>query len=184
MFSDSVREQLAAVLPAERTRVTLQDEMAQLFEEMREGVYRYALSLGLYPPQAQEATQEVFLRLYTALKRGEAIQNRRAWVVRVVHNLGLKVRAQQTSHGQFESNIERRLADPDLNPEQSLLERERLLRFHRGVENLSEQQRRCLYLRLEGLRYPEIAAVLGISASAVGEFLRRAIVRLRKVIHE
>jgi RNA polymerase sigma-70 factor (ECF subfamily) len=52
------------------------------------------------------------------------------------------------------------------------------------VENLSEQQRRCLHLRLEGLRYPEIAAVLGISASAVGEFLRRAIVRLRKVIHE
>ena len=164
--------------------MSLQDEVAQLFEEMREGVYRYALSLGLYPPQAQEATQEVFLRLYAALKRGEAIQNRRAWVVRVVHNLGLKVRAQQTSHGPFESNIERRLADPELNPEQSLLERERLLRFHRGVENLSEQQRRCLYLRLEGLRYPEIAAVLGISASAVGEFLRRAIVRLRKVIHE
>jgi RNA polymerase sigma-70 factor (ECF subfamily) len=184
MFSDTLREQLAGVLPSERTGVSLQDEMAQLFEEMREGVYRYALSLGLYPPQAQEATQEVFLRLYAALKRGEAIQNRRAWVVRVAHNLGLKVRAQQTSQPPFESNIERLLADPELNPEQSLLERERLLRFHRGVENLSEQQRRCLHLRLEGLRYPEIAAVLGISASAVGEFLRRAIVRLRKVIHE
>ena len=65
--------------------MSLQDEVAQLFQEMREGVYRYVLSLGLYPPQAQEATQEVFLRLYTALKRGEPIQNRRAWVVRVAH---------------------------------------------------------------------------------------------------
>jgi RNA polymerase sigma-70 factor (ECF subfamily) len=55
-----------------------------------------------------------------------------------------------------------------------------MLRFHRAVENLSEQQRRCLHLRLEGLRYPEIAATLGISASAVGEFLRRAIVRLKR----
>jgi len=164
--------------------VSLQDEVAQLFEEMREGVYRYVLSLGLYPPQAQEATQEVFLRLYTALKRGEAIQNRRAWVVRVAHNLSLNVRAQQSSQAPFESNIEMRLADPELNPEQSLLERERLRSFHWGVENLSEQQRRCLHLRLEGLRYPEIAAVLGISASAVGEFLRRAIVRLRKAVHE
>ena len=184
MFSDSLREQLAGVLPSERTRVSLQDEVAQLFEEMREGVYRYVLSLGLYPPQAQEATQEVFLRLYAALKRGEAIENRRAWVVRVAHNLSLNLRAQQSSQTPFEPNIEMRLADPELNPEQSLLERERMRRFHSGVENLSEQQRRCLHLRLEGLRYPEIAAVLGISASAVGEFLRRAIVRLRKAIHE
>ena len=100
------------------------------------------------------------------------------------HRLRLNLRAQQSSQTPFEPNIEMRLADPELNPEQSLLERERMRRFHWGVENLSEQQRRCLHLRLEGLRYPEIAAVLGISASAVGEFLRRAIVRLRKAIHE
>ena len=35
-----------------------------------------------------------------------------------------------------------------------------------------------------GLRYPEIGAALGISASAVGEFLRRAVARLRKVRDE
>jgi RNA polymerase sigma-70 factor (ECF subfamily) len=80
--------------------------------------------------------------------------------------------------------VETRLADPGLDPEQRLLERERLLSFHRAVQNLSEQQQRCLHLRLEGLRYPEIGAVLGISASAVAEFLRRAIARLRKASHE
>lgn len=164
--------------------MTLQDEVAGLFEEMREGIYRYLLSLGLYPAQAQEATQEVFLRLYTALRRDEPIQNRRAWLVRVAHNLGLKVRAQQGWQAAFDPDVEARLADTAMDPEQTLLERERLLRFHRAVENLSEQQRRCLHLRLEGLRYPEIAAVLGISASAVGEFLRRALRRLRKVAHE
>ena len=73
-------------------------------------------------------------------------------------------------------------AEPD--PERGLLERERLGRVHRAILNLSEQQRRCLHLRMEGLRYPEIAEVLGISASTVGEFLRRAIARLRKAIHE
>jgi len=49
-----------------------------------------------------------------------------------------------------------------------------------AVQGLSEQQQRCLFLRLEGLRYPEIASALGISASAVGEFLRRAIARLKR----
>ena len=37
---------------------------------------------------------------------------------------------------------------------------------------------------MEGLRYPEIASTLGISASAVGEFLRRALLRLKKVRDE
>ena len=184
MLSDSLLEKLTGVLPAEQARVSLQDEVAQLFEEMREGVFRYVLSLGLHPPQAQEATQEVFLRLYAALKRAEPIRNRRAWVVRVAHNLALKLREQQGSQAPFAAEIEARLASTDLNPEENLLERERMVRFHRGMENLSEQQRRCLTLRLEGLRYPEIASVLGISVSAVGEFLRRAIVRLRKAAHE
>lgn len=184
MFSDSLRGQLAGVLRSERTGGTLHEEVAQLFEAMREGIYRYLMSLGLHPPQAQEATQEVFLRLYSSLKQGEPIENRRAWVVRVAHNYGLKVRAQQVSQTEFTPDLESRLSGLSPNPEQELIEKERLLRFHRAVENLSDQQRRCLHLRLEGLRYPEIAAALGISASAVGEFLRRAIVRLRKVTHE
>jgi RNA polymerase sigma-70 factor (ECF subfamily) len=122
----------------------------------------------------------VFLRLYVTLKKGENIQNSRAWIFRVAHNLGLKIRAKQNTQDAFDPNIEYQIRAPELNPEQSLLEREQKLRFHQAVERLSEQQRRCLFLRLEGLRYPEIGAALGISPSAVGEFLRRAIARLKK----
>jgi RNA polymerase sigma-70 factor (ECF subfamily) len=184
MFVCSLHEDLASILRLERTVVTFEDQVAQLFEEAREDVYRYLLTLGLYPPQAQEATQEVFLRLYTTLKKGEDIRSPRAWVFRVAHNLGLKLRARQDSQRPFDPDLERQLASPELNPEQTVLERERLLRFHRAIEGLSDQQRRCLHLRLEGLRYPEIGAVLGISPSTVGEFLRRAIMRLRKVNHD
>jgi len=159
--------------------MALQDEVAELFLEAREDVYRYLLTLGLYPPQAQEGAQEVFLRLYAALKKGEDIQNRRAWIFRVAHNLGLKVRERQNLQAPFEADIETMLRSTD-DPEERLLRRERDLRFHKAIEQLSEQQRRCLFLRMEGLRYPEIGSVLGISASAVGEFLRRAIARLKK----
>ncbi len=158
--------------------------MARLFEEARGDVYRYLLTLGLDPGQAQEGAQEVFLRLYVTLKRGEDIRNHRAWIFRVAHNLGLKLRARQNLQPPFDADLESRLASREMDPEQRLLERERLLRFHRAIGGLSEQQRRCLYLRLEGLRYPEIGAILGISASAVGEFLRRAITRLRRMNHE
>ena len=164
----------------ERAASALQDQVAQLFLEARDDVYRYLLSLGLYPPQAQEGAQEVFLRLYATLKKGENIQNPRAWIFRVAHNLGLKIRARQNNQAPFDPDLEAQIAAPALNPEQSLIEREQALRFHNAVQRLSEQQRRCLSLRMEGLRYPEIGSVLGISASAVGEFLRRAIARLKK----
>jgi RNA polymerase sigma-70 factor (ECF subfamily) len=181
--SYSLDGELAGLARQKRAAMTLQDQVAQLFQEAREDVYRYLLTLGLDPPRAQEAAQEVFLRLYATLKKGEQIRNPRAWIFRVAHNLGLKIRARQTNEAPFDPDFEARLAGTGPDPERILLERERELRFHRAVEGLSEQQRRCLFLRLEGLRYPEIGSALGISASAVGEFLRRAIARLRKVHH-
>jgi len=180
MSSYPLGKELAGVAQKRRAAMTLQDQVAQLFEESRDDVFRYLLNLGLYPPQAQEAAQEVFLRLYTALKKGEEIQNSRGWIFRVAHNLGLKIRARESSQSPFDAGLEARLSGPAMDPEQSLIEREQELRFHQAVERLSEQQRRCLLLRLEGLRYPEIGSALGISASAVGEFLRRAISRLKK----
>ena len=176
--------ELVGILRQDRARSALQTQVAQLFEECREDVFRYLLTLGLYPPTAQEATQEVFLRLYASLKKGENIQNPRGWIFRVAHNHGLKVRARQSTEDTFDASLEAKLHSAGLNPERELLDRERMVRFHRAVEGLPEQQRRCLFLRMEGMRYPEIGSALGISASAVGEFLRRAVARLRKVRDE
>jgi len=180
MSSYSLGKELSGVAGEHRAAMTLQDQVAQLFLESRDDVYRYLLGLGLHPPQAQEAAQEVFLRLYVTLKKGENIQNPRGWIFRVAHNHGLKIRAKQNTQAPFDAELELKLRSSELNPEQSLLEREQTTRFHQAIQGLSEQQRRCLFLRLEGLRYPEIGSALGISASAVGEFLRRAIARLKK----
>lgn len=176
--------QLVEVFKLDKTATALQERVTELFEETRDDVYRYLLTLGLRPSRAQETVQEVFLRLYTAMKKGEDIQNPRGWIFRVAHNYGLKVRARQAAEDPFDAGMELQTASPDDTPEQELLERERILQFHRAVEGLSDQQRRCLTLRMEGLRYPEIGSALGISASAVGEFLRRAMVRLKKVRNE
>src|SRR5689334_4041284 len=108
-MSYSIGEHLAGIVRQERAGMTLQDQVAQLFQEARDDVYRYLLSLGLYPPQAQEATQEVFLRLYATLKKGEQIQNPRAWIFRVAHNHGLKIRARQSTQVPFDPDVEARL---------------------------------------------------------------------------
>jgi len=184
MSVDAAREKVLGILRQERTGNSLRDRVSELFVEARDDVYRYLLTLGLEPARAQEAAQEVFLRLYATMRKGEAIENPRAWIFRVAHNYGLKVRAKQINERAFDPQMEESLASPSQSPESALLERERMIRFHRAVEGLSEQQKRCLFLRLEGLRYPEIGSALGISASAVGEFLRRAVLRLKAVRDE
>ena len=97
MSAYSIGEELVGILRQDRARPALQTQVAQLFEECRDDVYRYLLTLWLYPPRAQEGTQEVFLRLYAALKKGEDIQNPRGWIFRVAHNYGLKIRTRQAS---------------------------------------------------------------------------------------
>src|SRR5215472_13548012 len=142
MPSDSLREDLAGLVRENRSTAKCRDLVADLFQEAREDVYRYLLTLGLHPPQAQEATQEVFLRLYTTMRKGEEIRNHRGWIFRVAHNLGLKIRARQNPLIAFDADIETCLASQAADPERNLLDRERAVRFHRAVEGLSEQQRR------------------------------------------
>ena len=43
---------------------------------------------------------------------------------------------------------------------------------------MPERDRQCVYLRAEGLRYREIANVLGMSLGGVAKSLARAIARL------
>ncbi len=184
MLSFASGDQFVGLIRKEQTGTALQEQITRLFEESRDDVYRYLLTLGLYPPQAQEAAQEVFLRLYATMRKGEEIQNPRGWIFRVAHNLGLKIRTRQHSEEPFDPDLKVGFQPDAETPESEFLERERMTRFHSAVAGLSEQQRRCLFLRMEGLRYPEIGSALGISPSAVGEFLRRAMLRLKKVRDE
>lgn len=163
----------------------LREHVSRVFLEWRDDVYRYLLTVGLSPPEAQEATQEVFLRLYTALsKQQEPILNQRAWIFRVAHNLGLTLRARNTASQPFDVQIAASLQDSAADPESGVIEREKMQHIRRAIESLSPQQRHCLELRAEGLRYQEIADTLGISVSTVSEFLKRAVLRLRKAVYE
>jgi RNA polymerase sigma-70 factor (ECF subfamily) len=160
-----------------------QEQVTRAYEDAREDVYRYLVTLGLPAPQAQEAAQDVFLRLYMALQRGEEIHNMRAWIFRVAHNLGLDMRAKQQPVP-MEPEIESALRDRARSIETDLIERERMEQIGGAWKSLSPQQRQCLHLRAEGLRYREIAGAMGISISSVREFLNRAVSRLQKALHD
>lgn len=160
----------------------VRDRVEQIYEAERASIYSYLLYLGLGPHEAQDITQESFLRLYLAMGKSEPIENPRAWLFRVAHNFALKRHAKEKSFVELDTESAPPHSDPD--PERAYLDEERRKLLDRAIHDLSPQQRNCLHLRAEGLRYREIADVIGISTSTVGEFLRRAVARLKETVHE
>jgi RNA polymerase sigma-70 factor, ECF subfamily len=73
-----------------------------------------------------------------------------------------------------------RRVDGDRNPEEQLHHRVRQEMLLAVVRALPEQDRSCLSLRAEGLRYREIADVLGISLGSVATSLARSLARLSR----
>jgi RNA polymerase sigma-70 factor, ECF subfamily len=70
--------------------------------------------------------------------------------------------------------------DPAPNPEEQASFTERRCRLLAVLRALPEDDQYCLRLRAEGLRYREIAEVLGISLGSVSISLTRSLTRLTR----
>ncbi len=181
---EDIAQKVGTQVQLELSSPALQERVAALYEKSREEIYRNLVLMGIPPACAQEACQEAFLRLYIQLRDGKEIQHVRAWLYAVAHNWSLNQIAREPAGAETPVDWERVLPARGPDPEQTLLDQERFERLHEAMGTLSKQQRACLHLRAEGLRYREIAEVIGISRSAVCEFLRRGISRLRKALYE
>jgi len=159
----------------------IEKDVIELFDEFRNPLLRYSLSLGLSMHDAEEVIQEVFLAVFRHLQLDRSRKNLRGWLFRVTHNLALKQRmANQTSLRRMaeDANVAESQPDPAPGPETQLSMAQRLDRMQSVYEALPEHDQHCLRLRAEGLRYREIATVLGISLGAVSISLTRSLARL------
>jgi len=156
--------------------------VAELYCELRDDLYRHLVANGIRPQVSQELTQEAFLRLHGALLEGGDIANPRGWVFTVAHNLA--VNSRRRPEQDLPDDIELAATAEGDNPEAVLLRSERMARIDQAFVRLSRQQRLCLSLRVEGFQYKQIAVMTGLGVSTVGEFLQRAIVKLREALHD
>jgi RNA polymerase sigma-70 factor (ECF subfamily) len=163
-------------MPGERQR----QEVAALYVSSREGVVRFLIASGLDPDKAEEAAQEAFLRLYGALRDGETIQQPKAWVYKVARNVAINTRKRGAGESAFSEALEATVASAELSVEARLIDRELAESFREAMKHLSKRQRVCLELRAQGLRFAEIADVLGIQISTAAEYVRRGIEELKK----
>lgn len=80
---------MGSLAGTDRISMTLNQQVGALYEQLRLDVFRYILALGLPPHMAQDITHDSFIRLYETLPRGAAVENARAWLLQVAHNLAV-----------------------------------------------------------------------------------------------
>jgi len=158
-------------------------ELAGLFQRMRNPLLRYMLTFGITAHDGEEIVQEAFLALFKHLKAGKSDANLPGWIFRVCHNLSLKHIGRlhkRLAVVNLEFDWLGQHADSALNPEEQLAETQRREKLQAVLRALPEQDRYCLYLRAEGLRYREIAQVLEMSLGAVSISLARSLARFER----
>ena len=175
-------------LHQERRVTELEGKVSEIYLLFKLPIYRYLLGLLGNRDDAEEMMQEVFLSLYGTLQKGTRIDNVRAWVFRVAHNLAVNQQKRPRIVEALDEDQWSRLcqerSDPAVDSEQRLLREEKRARVIKAMKCLSPQERHCLDLRAEGLCFREIAEVLGIRISSVETFLDRGIRKIAREIND
>lgn len=163
----------------------VRDDVARLFVTHREEIQRYIAHVHGSAFEAEELTQEVFLRLYRERLAGRRLDAPRAWLFRVARNMAID----HLRRGRQQMRlIDRSSIPPDMvadaapNGEEALLSENRRTALAGALGELTDIQRECLHLRASGLSLRDTGAIVGLSVAGVSDAIRRAIKRIQKEI--
>ena len=150
--------------------------LEDLYRQYRDPLHRYLHRLCGSIDQAEELTQETFVRAYTGLLTFRGDCSVATWLFRIARNTYLNSLRRPSP---TRIDTDELLAIPDMagasDPVRQYAAVEQRGLIALALAQLPEQQRSVLLLRdAEGLAYVEIADVLGISLSAVKVNLFRA----------
>lgn len=137
--------------------------------------------------EAEDMTQEVFLKLHGALPKYDPAKNFQAWFLTLAKNhLIDEYRRTKRERVQRDEFDERVLAQSSHHgPEASLVEKETKTFVWEGLNRLSAEMRTVIVLRdLQGHSYEEVAAILGLPLGTVKSRVNRARIQLAQVLRE
>ncbi|MEW6536790.1 MAG: RNA polymerase sigma factor [Candidatus Auribacterota bacterium] len=139
-------------------------------------VYNVALGITRSAHDAEEASQNVFLKVYRNLIAYQPGTSFKAWLYRIIHNESINFGKKRARIQQREDNsvpLDTMRIAPELD---NVIE----LEHHQSVlgkilDSLSPHQKECIVLReIHGFQYDEIASILDININTVRSRLKRA----------
>jgi RNA polymerase sigma-70 factor (ECF subfamily) len=137
--------------------------------------------------EAEDRTQEVFLKLHGALPKYDFGKNFTAWLLTLAKNHLIddyrRTKWEKTQRDDFDDRV---LAQPAHDgPETSLVEKETKAFVWEGLNRLSADMRMVILLRdLQGKSYEEVAEILSLPLGTVKSRVNRARIQLAQVLRE
>jgi RNA polymerase sigma factor (sigma-70 family) len=152
-------------------------DVAQLFDEHHQSLYRYLVRLAGDADVAADAAQEAFVRLVERPPPGGV---ERAWLFKVATNVvleGARTRARRLRLiGAAPGRAP--IGDPPRDPHELVEAAERRRAVHDALASLAPKERTALLMREEGFSHREIADAVGTTTGSVGTLIARALNRL------
>jgi RNA polymerase sigma-70 factor (ECF subfamily) len=170
----------------ERARSGDDAAYAQLVRAHQEVAFRTAWLICGRASEAEDVTQEAFIKAWRALPRFRAGAPFRPWLLTIVANearsRGRSAQRQARLGAQLAAHA-RLSGDAVPSPEAAVVTREHVGEITRAMAALSERDRQIVLLRyLLDLSEREIAAVLAVRRGTVKSRLSRALARLREAV--
>ncbi len=137
--------------------------------------------------QAEDLTQDIFLKLYGALPKFDFEKNFTAWLLTLAKNFLIdEYRRTKWEKVQRDEFDERVLAQPGaFGPEHDMEQKETQALVWEGLNRLSSEMRMVVVLRdLQGKSYEEMVEILGVPLGTVKSRVNRARIQLAEVLRE
>ena len=152
-------------------------DVARLFDEHHQSLYRYLVRFTGDADIAADAAQEAFVRL---VERPLAAPIERAWLFKVATNFVLEQARTRTRRAHLLDGSPERapMGDPPRDAHDLVEATDRQSAVRRGMASLSEKERTALLMREEGFSHREIADAVGTTTGSVGTLIARALNRL------
>jgi len=137
--------------------------------------------------EAEDRTQEVFLKLHGALPKYDSGKNFTAWFLTLAKNHLIdeyrRTKWEKTQRDDFDERVLAQTTGG--GPEQSLEAAETKALVWEGLNSLSADMRMALILRdLQGQTYEEIAGILALPLGTVKSRVNRARIQLAQVLRD
>ena len=179
----------------ERARQGDRSAFGQLVDEYKDKIYNYVARMLNDPYEAEDVTQEAFLRAYRSLPRFRGASSFHTWLYRIASNLAIDVvRKRKRQEPTFsldeplesdDGEYERELPDETGGPEDRTSTRETRVAVRRAIMDLPEKLRDVMILyELQGETYEDIADILGVPLGTVKSRLFNARNRLKEALEE
>jgi RNA polymerase sigma factor (sigma-70 family) len=153
-----------------------------LVREHADRVYRLAYRLSGNRVDAEDLTQETFVRVFQALPNFRP-GTFEGWLHRITTNLFLDMVRRRRRISLFALPEDDRLAAPSPGPDQAYLERHLDADIQQALDGLPVAFRAAVVLHdLEQLPYQEIALILGIKVATVRTRIHRGRLLLRATL--